>query len=329
MPVLKIPTSRENGIGWWARFQTIDQLLATLPQGRLQLLQLDTSPLQIDLVSYRCEGVEILFGCPSSPVWLQGRLSPENITFTFSLSSHTPCRVTHGYRLSHLTVGGLHHDQEINTVLPENMVYASLRISRQLFRDYLQAIQRLDVDQVIGHNDFLHLPQTLPPLIAYLQQFRLGLRQQPASLLSPPQVQLILDDLIPLLINAIPPGGQVPFTNLSALARYQLAREAEDYITAHLQQPLTLKDLCHAIYCSRRSLFYAFEEVFGVSPMVYLKARRLQAVRSALQHAAPDQVGVMEVARRFGFWSKSHFARDYQQCFGEYPRDTLRRMPTP
>ena len=96
----------------------------------------------------------------------------------------------------------------------------------------------------------------------------------------------------------------------------------------HLQEPLTIKDLCHGIHCSRRCLFYAFEEVFGVTPMVYLKARRLQAVQSALQHADPDQVGVMEVARRFGFWSKGHFARDYQHCFGEYPRDTLRRMPT-
>ncbi|MFM7324568.1 MAG: hypothetical protein ACKO4L_06500, partial [Nodosilinea sp.] len=104
----------------------------------------------------------------------------------------------------------MHHDQEINTVLPENMVYASLRISRQLFRDYLQAIQRLDVDQVIGHNDFLHLPQTLPLMVNYLQQVQQGVRQQPASLRSPLQAQLILDDLIPLLINTIPPGGQAP-----------------------------------------------------------------------------------------------------------------------
>jgi len=79
------------------------------------------------------------------------------------------------------------------------------------------------------------------------------------------------------------------------------------------------------LHCSRRPLFYAFEEVFGVSPMVYLKARRLQAVRSALQLADPDQVGVMEVARRFGFWSSGHFARDYQRCFGERPLLTLKR----
>jgi AraC family ethanolamine operon transcriptional activator len=111
---------------------------------------------------------------------------------------------------------------------------------------------------------------------------------------------------------------------VSSLARYQLVREAEDYIMAHLQEPLTLKDLCQTLHCSRRPLFYAFEEVFGVSPMVYLKARRLQAVRSALQLADPDQVGVMEVARRFGFWSSGHFARDYQRCFGERPGVTLR-----
>ncbi|MFZ4641165.1 MAG: helix-turn-helix domain-containing protein [Nodosilinea sp.] len=326
---LEKPTPPREGTGWWARFQAIDQLAETLPYDQIQILQLNTSPLQVDLAVYGCEGLNILCGHSLSPLWLQGHRSPDYINFNFSLSSHTACRIAQGHRISHLTVGGLLHDQEINSILPADMVYASLQISRQLFRDYLQAMQRFDVDQVIQDNHFLHLPQTLPSLIAYLQQFWQGLRQQPESLRSPHQAQLILDDLIPLLVNAILPDGQAPSPNLPAFTRYQLVREAEDYIMAHLQEPLTLKDLCQALHCSRRPLFYAFEEVFGVSPMVYLKARRLQAVRSVLQIANPDQVTVMEVARRFGFWSGGHFARDYQHCFGERPLATLKRIPPP
>ncbi len=329
VPSLEKSAPPPERTGWWARFEAIDQLAEVLPYGQIQILQLDTSPLQVDLAIYSCEGFSILCGHSLSPLRLQGRRSADYLNFNLSLSSHTACRIAQGHRVSHLTVGGLLQDQEINMILPAEMVYASLQISRQLFRDYLQVMQRFDVDQVIQNNHFLHLPQTLPSLTAYLQQFRQGLRQQPESLRSPHQAQLILDDLIPLLVNAILPDGQAPSPNLSAFARYQLVREAEDYIMAHLQEPLTLKDLCQALHCSRRPLFYAFEEVFGVSPMVYLKARRLQAVRSALQLAHPDQVGVTEVARQFGFWSGGHFARDYQHCFGERPLATLKRILPP
>ena len=319
--------ARGQGIVWQSRFQAIDQLTEALPDSQVQILQLDTYPLQVDLAFYGCEGLQILFSRSSSPLRVQGHRSLEHINFNLSLSSHTACRIAQGCKISHLTVGGLRHDEPINVILPAEMTYVSLRISQQLFKNYLQLMQRFEVEAVVQNNHFLHLPQALPSLIAYLQQFWQGLQQQPESLRSPQQAQLLLDDLMPLLVNAISPADQASSSPVSSLARYQLVREAEGYIMAHLQEPLTLKDLCQALHCSRRPLFYAFEEVFGVSPMVYLKARRLQAVRSALQLADPDQVRVMEVARRFGFWSSGHFARDYQRCFGERPLVTLRRIP--
>jgi AraC family ethanolamine operon transcriptional activator len=325
VPDLGQPIGGGQGIGRWHRLRTINQLTEAIPYGQVQFLQLDTNLLEANLGFYAWNGFEILFGQSSAPLQVQGNRSPGFVNFNFSLSSHTDYRIAQGYRVSHLTVGGLHPDWKINMVLPAQMVYASLRISRQLLRNYLAAMQRFDLEQVLQDHHFLHLPQTLPPVIAYLKQVRQALLEQPEILRSPQQAQLLLDDLVPLLVNTIPPGGQASSSPVSSLARYQLVREAEDYIMAHLQEPLTLKDLCQALHCSRRPLFYAFEEVFGVSPMVYLKARRLQAVRSALQLADPDQVGVMEVARRFGFWSSGHFARDYLRCFGERPLLTLKR----
>ncbi|MEB3314331.1 MAG: helix-turn-helix domain-containing protein [Cyanobacteriota bacterium] len=327
VPGLGQPIGGGDGFGRWHRLRTIDQVAEAIPYDQVQVFQLDINRLEVNLGFYACQGLQILFSQSSAPLKVQGYRSPDYAHFSFSLSSHTACRIAQGCRVSHLTMGGLRHDQEINIILPADMIHVSLQVSQGLLREYLQAMQRFDLDQVIRDNHFLHLPQTLPPLVTYLQQFQQGVRQQPESLRSPHQAQLILDDLIPLVVNTIPPVGQAPAANLSGFARYWLVREAEDYIMAHLQEPLTVKDLCQALHCSRRPLFYAFEEVFGVSPMVYLKARRLQAVKSVLQFADPDQLEVMEVARRFGFWSSGHFARDYQRCFGERPRDTLRQTP--
>lgn len=102
-------------------------------------------------------------------------------------------------------------------------------------------------------------------------------------------------------------------------------KQAEDYMLAHLDQPLTLTQLCQALYVSKRSLFYGFEDMFGVSPMAYLKIQRLQTVRRSLKVATPETASVANIARQFGFWSPGHFSRDYKTMFGELPSETLRR----
>ena len=74
-----------------------------------------------------------------------------------------------------------------------------------------------------------------------------------------------------------------------------------------------------------RSLHYAFKKVYGVSPKQLLKAHRLFAVQNALKAATPEDQ-VMDIARRYGFWERGYFARDYQRMFGELPSDTRKRV---
>ncbi len=72
-------------------------------------------------------------------------------------------------------------------------------------------------------------------------------------------------------------------------------------------------------------MFTRFQEVFGTSPMEYLKAQRLLSVRRSLKAADPKTTSVVEIARKYGFWSGGHFARDYKQMFGELPSETLKQ----
>ncbi|MEB3192827.1 MAG: helix-turn-helix domain-containing protein [Snowella sp.] len=88
-------------------------------------------------------------------------------------------------------------------------------------------------------------------------------------------------------------------------------------------KPITLKDLCQNLYAGSRTISCGFEEVFGVSPIAYLKILRLEGVRQALKKADPSQTTVLEIANRFGFWSAGHFTRDYKNFFGELPSVTL------
>jgi AraC family ethanolamine operon transcriptional activator len=134
-----------------------------------------------------------------------------------------------------------------------------------------------------------------------------------------------LGDILPLLIDAIP--RRAPNFCLTPHPQQQarLVRRATDYIEAHIHAPLTLKDLYTELGVSRRTLFYSFERVFGVTPMEYIKVQRLQGVHRALKAADPNLTSIVAIAHRWGFWHSGQFAKAYKTMFGELPSETLQK----
>nr|WP_278003364.1 helix-turn-helix domain-containing protein [Nodosilinea sp. TSF1-S3] len=94
---------------------------------------------------------------------------------------------------------------------------------------------------------------------------------------------------------------------------------------AHLDQPLTLAEICQAVYASKRSLHYGFQEMLGMGPMAFVKVQRLHGIRRALLYADSKPETVAQIAHQWGFLSLGHFSRDYKQLFGESPSQTLQR----
>lgn len=103
---------------------------------------------------------------------------------------------------------------------------------------------------------------------------------------------------------------------------YWFVRRAREYLLAHQDEPLSILDLCRTLRVSRRTLQYAFQDVLGVSPGVYLRTVRLNGVRRELRRS---RVAVQDAAARWGFWHLSQFACDYRRLFGERPSETLLR----
>ena len=103
-------------------------------------------------------------------------------------------------------------------------------------------------------------------------------------------------------------------------------KRARSFIEENARRPLTVRDVCRAAGVSWRTLGYAFREHFDVTPKAYLKAIRLNGVRSELRRAEPPVV-IADVANRFGFWHTGQFAADYRKLFEELPSETLGRRP--
>jgi len=103
-------------------------------------------------------------------------------------------------------------------------------------------------------------------------------------------------------------------------------RQSLDYIERNLSEPLTMGSIAEHVGVSVRSIQQGFKDELGVTPMTYLRERRLERVREELTDAAAgDGVTVTAVAERWGFNHLGSFAVLYRKRWGESPSQTLHR----
>ncbi len=132
------------------------------------------------------------------------------------------------------------------------------------------------------------------------------------------------DGLLAALVFAICETG--PASNPAKLdhSDARISR-AEEYLAAHLCEPISRALLAETAGVSIRSLSRGFLKRHGVGPMTFLKQRRLDAARAKLLAAEPGSTSVSETALLYGFSELSKFSASYKATFGESPSETLRR----
>jgi AraC family ethanolamine operon transcriptional activator len=124
-----------------------------------------------------------------------------------------------------------------------------------------------------------------------------------------------------LLAIATSEGVCIPAT--SQKREFAVAR-AQASIERHRGDPISMKDLCRAAGMSQRTLEYAFDERFGVTPKAFLLTYRLNIVRKELRSSDHSTTKVVDIANDYGFWHMGRFAANYYQLFQELPSETLR-----
>ena len=92
-------------------------------------------------------------------------------------------------------------------------------------------------------------------------------------------------------------------------------------------RPVHVSELCAAFRVSRRGLHRAFQDVFGIGPISFLRHKRLCAIHSVLRDSNPAATTVAQVAIQHGFIELGRFSHYYHSLFGEYPSETLGARP--
>ncbi len=99
-------------------------------------------------------------------------------------------------------------------------------------------------------------------------------------------------------------------------ATTRAVERGRDYIDANLSEPVQLSAIAEAACMSRFHFARMFREQTGLSPMEYLRMRRIERARQLLRI---DGRRIGQIASELGFYDQSHFVRWFRRSLGCTP----------
>jgi len=96
-------------------------------------------------------------------------------------------------------------------------------------------------------------------------------------------------------------------------------RQALEYFQHHIEDPVTVAELCSHAGVSRRWLEYAFRDKLDETPYHYIRRQRLEHARRLL--AEEPETKIYRIAKRIGFSSAKQLTKAFRREFGLSPRE--------
>lgn len=106
-----------------------------------------------------------------------------------------------------------------------------------------------------------------------------------------------------------------PQSQINALPKWRLKR-VQEYVGAHLDEPLCLADMAAVAGLSRMHFAAQFRAATGYRPHEYLLHQRVESAKEILSNTA---MPLAQVAVALGFQAQAHFSTVFKRLTGETP----------
>ena len=116
------------------------------------------------------------------------------------------------------------------------------------------------------------------------------------------------------LLSAGGTGGPAPCGMNPAIARAAAAARA--YMSAHLDERLTIPELSRRFCVSATALKAAFRELYGRPIHAWLREKRMERAAELLRCS---DLSVLDISQAVGFASPSQFGANFLKRFGASP----------
>ena len=200
-------------------------------------------------------------------------------------------------------------------ISPHSLWVSSVSISRTQLESALWNYNRCELSAIIPTSSTF----ALPPLMIR------KLNDSITALLSTGMAKAGILELEDRMLQTIAEGlcGQIGRSHERDRVKY--VRLARDYIEARLGLVIRLSEVAAIVGVSSRTLTLAFRDVLGVTPVEYIRTRRLNGARQLLLNLPLSNNPVTETAMQCGLTHLGYFSRDYKALFGELPSETIYR----
>lgn len=277
---------------------------------------------KINFADFR--GLKFIHVTHNQAVTFKSSKSPDEVRFSTLFKNNQTEVVAHGCPLKKHDLFGFDPTRESDVIAGQDTHIVIASLNFQVFQS-LAADMGYDLGKKFLQQNLIRFhPGTLRSLKTYYQEITEIFHQKPEFFKESSISSLIGENFLPLLIDTLGNHTRKNHHIPKPFCRYSIVKKTEEIARSSLDKPLTLKQICQELATSSSALSYGFQEIFGISPMAYIKIQRLNGVRRTLKNADFQTTMVMRIAHQWGFWSAGHFSRDYQEMFGELPSETLR-----
>ncbi len=304
----------------------VDEQARSLSGWRQEYQQLSCGKYAGAVTSLLLPDVELIIESSNLQLHQTGEVPKDSIVLAFALDAGGPGWLS-GKKFDDNTMIVLANGHELDFRTPPDLTAAALVVDAKAFSQYLQAFDIVPSVDIAIKNKFAAIPPALAnTLRAYVRTIVTGIQSGAIDLAHPALETGLRGALFGNFMHAL--GGLDPASQMiprSALLRRRTVNKAVEYIRSHIDQPISIIDVCMKLHIEQRVLLYCFQEVLGLAPIAYLKYLRLNHVRRELMLAAGSNCDIGDVATRWGFWHLSRFSSEYRKLFGELPSETVRR----
>lgn len=300
-----------------------DQFASALRHWHIDVRQLASQSLKGQLSRIDFDRISLTKLVVNCQIEIDAHKSSNNLWFMTLGANQEGPHFSQGTPVGPNCIFGCNPQQQINFVsAPQGTQLLILEMDQAcLARQF--ADKNLPFSEGLLTNDMI-VPEAAQMTLytRYLQQIFNLLHHQPAMLSNAARVEVIQANLIASLVTILSAPREA--ASPRPLYRADIVEAARAYINLNIHRPISLDELSKTVCASRRSLIYAFQDIYGMGPITYLKYLRLNHVRVALRKGKPEYETVTNIASLWGFRSLGHFARDYRLMFGESPSETLK-----
>ena len=290
----------------------------------LVALQMSRGPLQGRLRSFHLGAVRCHLLETNQSLFLSGTRRPKPCTVAIPLEEP---QASSAYRAQGIPVewpalmGYNRHLSDFDLRLPAGARLATIVIGKEVLLEHLE--RRGGSQHTLERWESTNQLELLPELQQSLRNLLHQLIQRNEQGWNPEDPDQLIDSVIRCLEE--PMARTRPIAKRES--RHEAAIDLLHWCSRNPMTPVTVEELSAELFQSRTSLFKGSKEHFEQTPLELQRSVRMDRVRQLLQdparRASQGLTGVSDTAGSMGFTSRSHFARRYQEYYGEQPQDTL------